>query len=72
LDYLYACEPGALINIGVHSHFGGRPLMAAIFREVLQYFQTHKDVWFARHEDVANWLAEQKTKNTTYADRFFS
>src|SRR5215213_6497283 len=72
LDYLYACEPGALINIGVHSHFGGRPLMAAVFREVLQYFQTHKYVWFARHEDVANWLAEQKTKNTTYADRFFS
>src|SRR4030095_9917342 len=22
-DYLHACEPGALLNLGVHSHFGG-------------------------------------------------
>ena len=34
-DYLHACEPGALINIGVHSHFGGRPAMAAVFRQLL-------------------------------------
>jgi allantoinase len=34
-DYLHACEPGSLINVGLHSHFGGRPLMSAMFRKVL-------------------------------------
>ena len=36
-DYLHACEPGSLINIGIHSHFGGRPTMAAVFRQILEY-----------------------------------
>ena len=39
-DYLHACEPGSLINVGVHSHFGGRPLMSAMFRKVLQYLSS--------------------------------
>ena len=38
-DYLHACEPGGLINIGVHSHFGGRPAMAAVFRQILEYLR---------------------------------
>ena len=53
-DYLHACEPGALINVGVHSHFGGRPLMSAMFRKVLQYLRSFPDVWFPQHADVAN------------------
>ena len=69
-DYLHACEPGALINIGVHSHFGGRPLMTAMFRQILEYFRGHKDVWFAQHHEVAKWLVDQKIDDTSYANRF--
>lgn len=69
-DYLYACEPGALINIGIHSHFGGRPLMAAMFRKVLEYFRGHKDVWFAQHHEVAKWLVDRQIEDTAYARRF--
>ena len=63
-------EPGALINLGVHSHFGGRPLMAAMFRNILEYFRGHKDVWFAQHHEVAKWIVEQKIEDTSYAKRF--
>ena len=69
-DYLHACEPGALINLGVHSHFGGRPLMAAMFRKILEYFRGHKDVWFAHHHEVAKWIVDQKIEDTSYATRF--
>jgi peptidoglycan/xylan/chitin deacetylase (PgdA/CDA1 family) len=69
-DYLYACEPGALINLGVHSHFGGRPLMAAMFRQILEYFKSHKDVWFAQHHEIAKWMVEQQIEDTAYARRF--
>lgn len=69
-DYLHACEPGALINIGVHSHFGGRPLMAAMFRKILEYFRGHKDVWFAQHHEIAKWIADQAIEDTSYRTRF--
>jgi peptidoglycan/xylan/chitin deacetylase (PgdA/CDA1 family) len=69
-DYLHACEPGALINIGVHSHFGGRPAMAAVFRQLLEYLRSQKSVWFAHHREVAKWIAEQKFEDTTYPTRF--
>jgi len=69
-DYLHACEPGALINIGVHSHVGGRPAMAAAFRQILDYLRSKKDVWFATHHDVAKWIVDQKIEDTSYATRF--
>jgi len=69
-DYLHACEPGALINIGVHSHFGGRPAMTAMFRMILEYFRGHKDVWFAHHHEVAKWIVDRKIEDTSYASRF--
>ena len=69
-DYLHACEPGGLINIGVHSHFGGRPAMAAVFRQILEYLRSHKDVWFAHHHEVAKWIVEQKFEDTSYPTRF--
>jgi peptidoglycan/xylan/chitin deacetylase (PgdA/CDA1 family) len=71
-DYLYANEPGALINIGIHAHFGGRPLMAAVFRQVLEYLRSQKDVWFARHDEMAAWVNDRKIDNPSYVSRFFT
>lgn len=70
-DYLHANEPGAIINIGVHGHFGGRPLMSAMFRQVLEYLRSKKGVWFAPHHDVAKWLLDNNIENASYARRFF-
>jgi allantoinase len=45
-----------LINLTVHAHFGGRPLMAAMLHELLRYMRGFPDVWFARHDEVARWV----------------
>jgi peptidoglycan/xylan/chitin deacetylase (PgdA/CDA1 family) len=71
-DYLHENEPMALINIGFHSHFGGRPLMSAMLRKVLQYFAQFPDVWFVRHGELVSWLTEQKIDELSYAQRFFA
>ena len=71
-DYLHACEPGALLNVGVHSHFGGRPLMSAMFRKTMEYLHSQKDVWFAQHHEVAQWLIDQKVEDLSYRSRFFA
>lgn len=52
-DYLYETEPGALLNLTVHAHFGARPPMAAMVRAILKYLRSFNDVWFARHDEVA-------------------
>lgn len=58
-DFLRAHERAGLIHIGVHSHFGGRPLMSAAFQKTLDYFRGFPDVWFPRHGELARWFAEQ-------------
>jgi len=58
-DYLYRYEAPSLINLTVHAHFGGRPLMSAMLHELLKYMRGHPDVWFARHDEVARWTIEQ-------------
>ena len=58
-DYLYQHEAPSLINLTVHCHFGGRPLMSAMLHELLRYMKGFPDVWFARHDEVARWVLEQ-------------
>jgi len=59
-DYLHAHEPGSLLHIGVHGHFGGRPLIAAMLLKVLRYVSGFPEVWFARHGELAQWFREAK------------
>jgi len=70
-EYLDACEPGALLHIALHSHFGGRALMAAMLRKLLQYLRERPGVWFARHEEIARWMIERGFESTSYASRFY-
>jgi peptidoglycan/xylan/chitin deacetylase (PgdA/CDA1 family) len=58
-DYLYRHEVPSLINLTVHAHFGGRPLMSAMLHDLLKYIRGYPDVWFARHDEVARWTIEQ-------------
>jgi peptidoglycan/xylan/chitin deacetylase (PgdA/CDA1 family) len=58
-DYLYKHESPSLINLTVHTHFGGRPMMSAMLYDLLRYMKGFPDVWFARHDEVARWTLEQ-------------
>ncbi|MFQ5682770.1 MAG: polysaccharide deacetylase family protein [Candidatus Binatia bacterium] len=55
-DYLFKTGEMGMINLTVHAHFGGRPLMSAILVEVLKYMRSFPGVWFARHDEVAEWM----------------
>ena len=59
-DFLYRHEKPSLLNLTVHAHFGGRPLMSAMLGELLHYMKGFSEVWFARHDEVARWVLEQR------------
>ena len=58
-DYLYQHEAPGLINLTMHTHFGGRPMMSAMLHELLRYMKGFSDVWFPRHDQVASWVLSQ-------------
>lgn len=69
-DYLYANEPGSLVVVGVHCQYGGRPLMTAVFEEVLAYIRSFPDAVFTTHAEIARWVLEGKAPSPSYAERF--
>jgi len=52
-DFLYRNERIGVINLTVHAHFGGRPMMSAMLAEILRYMKGFPEVWFARHDEIA-------------------
>jgi peptidoglycan/xylan/chitin deacetylase (PgdA/CDA1 family) len=69
-DYLYAQEPNGFMNITVHGHFGGRPLMAAALDQILRYVNGHPGVWIPRHDELAHWVNKQGIDELPYVKRF--
>lgn len=55
-DYLRAAEPGGLLHLAVHSHFGGRPLVAAEIEHLLSYITACPDAWVLRHGEFVDWF----------------
>ena len=70
-DYLYANEPTSYLNITVHCHFGGRPLMAAQVDAILKYIKRFPDVWIVRHDELAQWIIDNDVDEWTNQKRFF-
>jgi len=71
-DYLYANEPTSFLNITLHCHFGGRPLMAAQFDRILKYIRGFPGAWLVRHDDLAQWVKTNQLREWTNGERFFS
>jgi peptidoglycan/xylan/chitin deacetylase (PgdA/CDA1 family) len=70
-DYLYANESTSFLNITVHCHFGGRPLMAAQVDRILKYIRGFPRAWIVRHDDLAQWFKDNKIVEWTNQQRFF-
>src|SRR5215469_2582782 len=58
-DFLYQHESPSLLNLTVHAHFGGRPMMSAMLTQLLHYMKGFPEVWFARHDQIARWLLKE-------------
>jgi allantoinase len=70
-DYLYRNEPTSYLNITVHCHFGGRPLIAAQIDRILKYIRGFPDVWIVRHDELAQWILDNGIREWTNGDRFY-
>ena len=55
-DYLLAHERLGLVNIAVHGHFGGRPLVSAQFARLLERLAGLPAVWFATPARIVDWF----------------
>jgi peptidoglycan/xylan/chitin deacetylase (PgdA/CDA1 family) len=60
MDFLRKSGRPEIINLSIHAHFGGRPMMAALFDQILGYYSSFDDVWFARHDELADWVRREK------------
>jgi peptidoglycan/xylan/chitin deacetylase (PgdA/CDA1 family) len=70
-DYLVQNEPMGLIVMVIHCQFGGRPLISAVLNELLSEVARSPDVWFARHEELAQWALAADVDEHSYQSRFF-
>lgn len=58
-DFLCGTGQPEIMNLTVHAHFGGRPMLAAAVLRILQHMQAAGGVWFARHDEVARWVLQR-------------
>jgi allantoinase len=70
-DYLHRHEPLSLLVLTLHCHFGGRPMITAVFEQVVDYLKQHPDVWFARHEELGRWALSAQPDEHSYQSRYF-
>jgi peptidoglycan/xylan/chitin deacetylase (PgdA/CDA1 family) len=70
-DYLYHNESTSFLNITVHCHFGGRPLIAAQVDRILKYIRGFPEVWVARHDELAQWVLDKRIAEWTNGARFY-
>jgi len=59
-DFLYRGEAPAVINLTVHAHFGGRPMISAMLAEIFRYMTGFSGVWFARHDEIARLVLKSR------------
>ena len=71
-DYLYLREAPAYLGLTLHCHFGGRPLVCAVFDKILKYFAQFPDVWIASHREIARWTLDQNFDAETHARRLLT
>jgi allantoinase len=71
-DYLLEHEPMGLMTLVIHCQFGGRPLITAVLQELLTKMKKTPGVWFARHDELAQWALASNVDEHTYRSRFFA
>jgi peptidoglycan/xylan/chitin deacetylase (PgdA/CDA1 family) len=70
-NYLLKNEPMGLLVLVMHCQFGGRPLITAVMQELLTKMKKTPGVWFARHDELAQWALARNADEHTYRGRFF-
>ncbi len=59
-DFLYQHESPGFLALSMHCHFGGRPMISAVFEKLFKYMAQFPEVWFASYGEIARWVIEHK------------
>ena len=59
-DYLYRDGQPALLVLAIHSHFGGRPTVAAMFDKIFAHIGRQPEVWPATYAQIARWVIDNR------------
>ena len=70
-EYLYDSEPMSLLHLGIHSHFGGRPLLAAQFSKLVRHLKEFPQVWFVRPGELARQMLDGELAVPPVKTKFF-
>ncbi|UCE42510.1 MAG: polysaccharide deacetylase [Candidatus Aminicenantes bacterium] len=57
-EFEQAYEEGTLFVLTMHPKYIGHRSRMAMLETLIQYMQTHADVWFATHEEIARFVKE--------------
>jgi allantoinase len=68
-DYLWKYEPMSLMVLTLHCQFGGRPMVMSAFDAILAHISRHDGVWFARHQELAEWALAAPNAEHHYLTR---
>lgn len=49
------------MSISTHDRIGGTPAIVRVLDQFLAYAQQHAGVWFARKDEIANWILDNHT-----------
>ncbi|MFE0019509.1 polysaccharide deacetylase family protein [Amycolatopsis sp. NPDC059021] len=62
LDHVLSAPSPGILNVTVHAHVGGRPLLSDMFDRLLGQIDKHRDdVWLATHQQVAELILDNHT-----------
>ena len=56
-DTIY--EEGSMILFIMHPHISSRPSRIIVLKEIIEYIKNRGDVWFATHQQTAEYVKEQ-------------
>ncbi len=68
-DYLRAHESPAFLALSMHCHFGGRPMITAVYEKLFSYMHQHDDVWFSSFGEIARWVMDKQRDADTHPRR---
>ncbi|MPZ40985.1 MAG: polysaccharide deacetylase family protein [Rhizobiales bacterium] len=71
-DYLRDREPPAFLALSLHCHFGGRPMITAVYDKIFSYMRRHDDVWFSSFGEIARWVMDTQRDADTHPRRLLS
>jgi peptidoglycan/xylan/chitin deacetylase (PgdA/CDA1 family) len=68
-DYLRAHESPGFLALSMHCHFGGRPMITAVYEKIFSYMRRHDDVWFSSFGEIARWVMDHQRDADTHPRR---